>query len=181
MDTGLCDRTMTAIIDNRVRVELGSNLYDEALNFASLKARKPAQYSNKYDPLSDEFWPHFIGALGEVAFGYCYNTKPNYDLTYGGDPGYDFRNLRDWPGKTVEVKTRDCERYRNPELLVRINYAKADIFVLAEIYRSVPHVVYLVGWCTHNTLIGRQPEHIGHNLNFRVPRHELTEFNFIKA
>lgn len=164
--------------DMRVKIELGNDLYNKALTFARKKAKKPTRYSNKFDPLSGEFWPHFIGTLGEVAFGHCYSTEPNYDLTNAGDPGYDFFNLIHWPGQTVEVKTRDCERIVNPELLVRHDRAKADIFVLAEIYKSVPHIVYLVGWCSRNTLIGRKPERVGHNLNYRVPRQELTQFAF---
>ena len=164
--------------DMRVKIILTDAQLDIAKAIAMKRARKPSQYSNKFDPLNSEYWPHFMGTLGEVAFGYCYGQEPDASLTWKGDDGSDFNDLSAWPGQSVQVKTRDCERFKNPELLVRFNHAIADVYVLTELYKSQPAIVYLVGWCSRLTLIGRKPEKVGHNLNYRVPRNELTQFRF---
>ena len=65
-----------------------------------------------------------------------------------GDDGIDFAHSR----KTYQVKARDANVYKEPDLLCRINYAKADRFILAEV-NSEKHKVRFVGWCTRDEMM----------------------------
>lgn len=83
-----------------------------AVEAKPLKVRfNDSNFHRRGEPsMKDERWyPHFIGKLGEIAYGRLTKKEPSLQITEGGDT-FDF------PG--IEIKTRCCAD-ENPLLIVK--------------------------------------------------------------
>jgi hypothetical protein len=120
---------------------------------------------NAYENKKPDWWRHYIGALGELAYS-IYIGKEIDTTTIGrGDDGTDFDN-------GVDVKSSDLNR--KPNLLLGINqfnkkYAKR--YVLAWV--KIP-TVELIGYIDRDDVINKSTiKNFGYNDNYFVTNNNL--------
>lgn len=96
---------------------------------------------------------HFIGALGEIAFGRLFGLEVEMIQKPQGDDGVDFF----MDGRSIDVKTSEAPF---PKLISLKSKIRADIYVLAHTKKNK---VAFLGWIRkqnfidkHKTLIGVQ-------------------------
>ncbi len=128
-------------------VTLGKEHAADARKIATQRNNKKAAWDKKFSDNHTSFDIHYMSALAEVAWEYLVGWSVDREERLGGDRGVDFTN----EGRTYELKARDATGFPNPDLLVRLDYARADRFLLAEV--DVENIqVSFIGWCTKEEL-----------------------------
>ena len=145
-------------------------LTEEQLNFAhNVGFKRSASVGhavtkksfNAYENKKPDWWRHYIGAIGELAYS-IYIGKEIDTTTIGrGDDGTDFDN-------GVDVKSSDLNR--KPNLLLGINqfnkkYAKRYVLAWVQIPK-----VELIGYIDKSTI-----KNFGYNDNYFVNSKDLIK------
>ena len=165
LTTNLKSRTI-----NKTLIYLNPDAVDEAKRIAELRNDKPGAINLKFGNGHSDFYVHYLSTLAEIAWSITTKWRVDKEFKYG-DGGIDFTHDR----KTYDVKARDVNVYENPDLLCRINYAKADRFILAEV-DSEKHKVRFVGWCTKDELIENTINISGKGTRYIRYRKDLRTF-----
>ena len=160
------------------------HLYPHEIQFASMIARqrndKPARVNKRFTPDADDEYIDLLGALAEIGFAKYMRMGIDIQKRAGGDNGIDFEGN----GFTVQIKARDEKRYSHPDLLCRIDYAKADYFVLAGVVYSsdLPAcTVNLYGWINNEQLVGGDRINLGYGERYIARQEDLnTDWDFIR-
>ena len=111
-------------------------------------SRGAKQNSHKFSNHS-ESKIHLMALVAELAFSNITGIPMQDDISPGGDGGQDFLVGR----KIIQLKTRDCNRYPYPDLLVRPSHAKADYYFLSTWSPTHPKVAAFIGYTNHHELI----------------------------
>lgn len=133
------------------------------------------KFEDDYSGLDINLW----GAIAEIVWARLTNWEMREELIEGGDDGVDFTH----GDSTYQLKTRNTDRFDNPDLLCRKDYAKADRYILSEISASDLSRVRFIGWCTldelteNTTTIGNKGErYIRNRDDLRpIPRNILVD------
>ena len=150
------------------RLEL-ENILD-AHKLSAQRNNKHPQYSKKFDLNRTDLEIHFLAALAEIAWETLSGWEVDTSIRWG-DEGIDFYS----GGKTYQLKTRDVSRYKKPDLLCRVSYAKADRFILSELEPDDPYIVNFIGWCTQEELQRTLINIRGKGTRYIRSRHLLRE------
>ena len=148
---------MTRVIkptDLVIQLEAGDLRKANALEIS--RNDKPPTINKKFDTTQSDFTIHYIAALAEVAWEKHTGWEVDKEQK-DGDNGIDFRN----DGRTYQLKTRNVTSFCNPDLLCRIDYDKADRYILSEIDLEKPTEVVFTGWCSRDELIQEKLD-VGH-------------------
>ncbi len=151
-------------------VYLNPDAVNEAKGLAQLRNDKPNATNLKFEDSHSDFYVHYLSALAEVAWSIATKWRVDKEFKYG-DGGIDFTHDR----RTYQVKARDINVYKKPDLLCRMNYAKADRFVLAEV-DSEEHEVTFIGWCTRDEMVKDTIEIPGKGTRYIRYREDLRAF-----
>lgn len=154
-----------------VKVTLSLDEYNEASGLARRRSQKIN--SRKFSDHS-EFKIHLMGTLAEFAFSKKTGIEAQTDVSSGGDSGYDFTVGE----KTIQIKTRDCQRFPYPDLLVRLNYAKADYYILSTWSSDSPQIVAFIGYTDYDNLIKEKID-LGRGDRFICTRENLGDMNLM--
>ena len=155
---------------DRTLVPLNPDAVDEAKRLAKLRNDKPDAANLKFENDHSDFYVHYLSTLAEIAWSITTKWRVDKEFKYG-DGGIDFTHDR----KTYQVKARDVNVYEKPDLLCRINYAKADRFILAEV-DSEKREVKFVGWCTRDELMENKISLSGKGTRYIRYRQDLRAF-----
>ena len=151
-----------------ISVPISSEIDEEARNLAKQRNKKPAAYNKRFTKEYGDFEIHHMSLLAELAWevltGWEVDREPKW-----GDGGIDFvRN-----GRTYQLKTRNSERRPNPDLLCRLDYAKADRYILSEFKDNI---VTFIGWCTKEELMQHTITIPGKGMRFVRKQSQLRAF-----
>ncbi len=120
---------------------------------------------NAYENKKPDWWRHFIGALGEVAYSVYIGKEVDTTTIGTGDDGTDFDN-------GVDVKSSDLNR--RPNLLLGVkqfNKKYAKRYVLAWV--KLP-TVELMGYIDREDVIEKSTlKNFGYNDNYFVSNNNL--------
>jgi len=133
---------------------------------------KPESTNRRFHPGTKDYDAHFMSALVECAWEELTGWHVDGDRLLSGDGGIDFVN----GGRTYQVKARNIAQYPKPDLLCRLEYAKADRYILGEIDMEEPDEVNFVGWCTKEELISSDVKDFGYGPRYIKPRKELRKW-----
>jgi hypothetical protein len=128
-------------------VDLQKEQTDDALRIAHQRNDGKPQgkaFSSKHSELGI----HYMSALAEVAWEQVTGWPVDREHRMGGDDGVDFVHK----DRFYQIKARDANGYRDPDLLVRTSHAQADRFILAEVDIDLAQVSF-IGWCSRNELL----------------------------
>ena len=128
-----------------IRVSLTLDEY--ALVEALALARSTKPNSHKFSNHS-EYKIHLMGLVAESAFSKITGIPMQNDIRPGGDGGQDFQVGK----KIIQLKTRDCNRYPYPDLMVRPSHAKADYYILSTWSPTAPQTTAFIGYTNHAEL-----------------------------
>lgn len=131
-------------------ITINLSFFDEldAKKIARSRNNKPPQWDKKFVDGYDGFDIHYMSALAEVAWAKLTGWEVDTVIKSSGDGGVDFTN----GDYTYQIKARNIARFNDPDLLCRTNYAKADIFILADVDQNDLSYIRFVGWCWRDEL-----------------------------
>lgn len=155
---------------DKTLVHLNPDAVNEAKRLAKLRNDKPDAANLKFENGHSDFYVHYLSTLAEIAWGITTKWRVDKEFKYG-DSGIDFAHNR----KTYQVKARDVITYKEPDLLCRINYAKADRYILAEV-DSKENKVKFVGWCTRDEMMESTTDIPGKGTRYIRYRQDLRAF-----
>lgn len=133
--------------DGSVLIRVSDSVLAEADELARQRNSGHAsdeQFEADYHGLDIHYW----GAIAELAWELVTGWPVDRKKRPGGDKGVDFEN----EGYTYQIKVRNPARFKDPDLLCRVDKAIADVYILAEIDPDTPNRVTFVGWCKKDKL-----------------------------
>lgn len=155
-----------------IEVILHSNDLASIDLIAKRRNQKPTHTSRQFYNQRKGVDTHILGLLGEMALAKFTHWPVDTETKPGGDGGIDFCAN----GRTYSLKTRERTQKRPcPDLIVRLEYATADRFILAWVDMRIPQDVTLVGWCTHDELWAGERVDLGYGPRLMVRYQDLRE------
>ena len=155
-----------------MKVEITQKMMVRAAWLAQDRNDKPESTNRRFHPETKDYDAHFMSALVECAWEELTGWPVDGERLLEGDGGIDFTNA----GRTYQVKARNLAQYSKPDLLCRVDYAKADRYILGEIDMEEPEEVNFVGWCSRDDLTSGNTVDFGYGPRYVVGREDLRQW-----
>ena len=140
-----------------------------AKRMATIRNDKPSRVDKRFTKDARGIDIHYLSALAEVAWRNFTGWPVDDTRRPDGDGGVDF----EFEGHKIQIKARNVERRARPDMLCRLDYAKADWYILAEVHPRKPGLVKLAGYCTHSELVSSPKKDLGYGQRYIVVRDKL--------